>query len=59
MTFAVGNPISAVMPGDYNYDGLLDLLVITVGTSSGSSSNIGYFFRTQSEPFFGGISFIY
>lgn len=52
VSFSVGNPIAAVIPGDYNYDGLLDLLVITIDTTSNPNSAMGYYFRTQEEPYF-------
>jgi hypothetical protein len=53
VTFSVTDNIASVIPGDLNYDGQLDLLIITVDSTDEPNSYINYFFRTQSAPFFG------
>jgi len=40
------------MPGDYNYDGLLDLLIVVL-SSHNDDAQMMYYIRSQAEPFFG------
>lgn len=52
-TIPVSSNIASVIPADYNYDGQLDLLIITVDSTEDPNSYLNYFFRTQTAPFFG------
>lgn len=46
--------IVSVIPGDFNYDGKLDLLVTTQSSSSTDPETyLKYFFRTSDSPYFG------
>ena len=45
------DPIDSVIPGDYNYDGLLDLLVIS-SVQGGKQTNLAYYFRQTEFPYF-------
>jgi len=46
--------IAAIIPGDFNYDGNLDLLIVTQSPSTTDPvTNLNFFFRSKTEPFFG------
>jgi len=47
-TIKPDNKIVAVIPGDYDYDGKLDLLLVTQ-TSSGGSTQLLYYIQTSSK----------
>lgn len=53
VSFTVDKNIASVIQGDFNYDGQLDLLVITVDSTDSPNSYLQYYFRTQDYPFFG------
>jgi len=46
--------VAAVIPGDYNYDGNLDLLVVTQSPGTANPETyLKFFFRNKASPFFG------
>ena len=45
------DPIDSAIPGDYNYDGLLDLLIISSAQGS-KQTNLEYYFRQTEFPYF-------
>ena len=53
-SLSFNNNIASIIPADYNYDGQLDLLVITVDSSEDPNTYLNYFFRTQTGPYFFG-----
>lgn len=52
MDLTFTDPIDSVIPGDYNYDGLLDLLLVSADQDK-KQTNLQYFFRKKASPFFG------
>jgi len=51
VSLVLDNSVASVIPADYNYDGKLDLLVITT-SSDGEETYFEYFFNNQQTPLF-------
>jgi len=52
-TITPSNTVAAVIPGDFNYDGKLDMLIVTQTSQTPVTTNLEYFFRTDDSPYFG------
>jgi integrin alpha FG-GAP repeat containing protein 1 len=56
VTITRSNTVAAVIPGDFNYDGKTDLLIVTQTSQTPVTTNLEYFFRTDDAPYFGASS---
>lgn len=51
-TIEHGSPIEAVIPSDFNYDGMLDFLLVSAD-SGRTKSYLQLYLRNQEKPYFG------